>query len=296
MKIKIPATSANLSAGFDALGLAVALYNEVKITKSKLLSISIKGEGSDRPHLKRNNPFVSIFYETLFELTQKKENYRFEFSNNIPLARGLGSSSAVIVGAIASAYHVAKLKVDKEIILNRALAYESHPDNIAPAVYGGFTASIIEDEKVYVQKKELPNTIKSVIVIPNKPMSTAKSRTLLPNTYKKSEAVCNLAHSAFLSVAFMQERWDLLQKAAVDAMHETRRMREFPILFDVRDVSYQNGSLMSTLSGSGSTFFNLTYAKDALKLVKILKSAFPDFRVEALEFDNKGFVIENFSK
>lgn len=296
MKIKIPATSANLSAGFDALGLALSLYNEVTITPSTLQSVSIKGEGSDRAYLKRNNPFLSIFYETLLDLTGKKENFRFEFQNNIPLSRGLGSSSAVIVGAIASAYQMAHLKVDKKTILNRALAYESHPDNIAPAVYGGFTTSIVQDKKVFVQKKELPPTIKSVIVIPNKPMSTAKSRTLLPNSYKTSEAVCNLSHCAFLSAAFMNEEWDLLKIGAVDAMHETRRMREFPILFDVRDVSYVNGSLMSTLSGSGSTFFNLVYEKDAPKLLKMLKSRFPEFKVIALDFDNKGFAIETFQK
>lgn len=296
MKIKIPATSANLSAGFDALGLALGLYNEVTITKSKLLSISIKGEGSDKPHLKRKNPFVSIFYETLFDLTQTKENFRFSFQNNIPLSRGLGSSSAVIVGAIASAYHLAGLQVNKETVLNRALTYESHPDNIAPAVYGGFTTSVIKENRVYVQKKDIPPSVQSVLIIPNKPMSTAKSRTLLPNAYKKSEAICNLSHSAFLTAAFLCERWELLKIGAVDAMHETRRMREFPILFDVREVSYNNGSLMSTLSGSGSTFFNLTYKKNVQKLTKVLKNTFQEFTIKAVEFDNKGFVIEDIPK
>lgn len=293
MKIKVPATSANLSPGFDSLGLAVKLYNEVTIKPSSLQSISIKGEGGDNPYIKRKNPFVSIFYETILELTGKHDNYRFEFLNNIPFSRGLGSSSAVIVSAIASAYEMTGLKVDKKVILNRALLYENHPDNISPAVYGGFTTSVIQGKEVIVQKKNLPKDIVSVLVIPNKPMSTAKSRTLLPKQYKMSDIVWNISHSSFLSAAFMNEDWDLLKIAAQDALHEERRMNQMPILFDVKKVGYDNGSLMSTLSGSGSTFFNLTYKKDEKKLSNALKKAFSDFKVITCEFDNEGFFIDN---
>ncbi|MBC7197578.1 MAG: homoserine kinase, partial [Deferribacterales bacterium] len=142
MKIKIPATSANLGPGFDCLGLAIALYNEVSIKPASYQSISVKGEGEENVKLKNNNIFVSIFYEIYQELVGKKDPFRFEFYNNIPFSRGLGSSSAVIVGAIASAYEMAGIKASRETILNKALIYETHPDNIAPAVYGGFTSSV----------------------------------------------------------------------------------------------------------------------------------------------------------
>lgn len=293
MKIRIPATSANLSPGFDCLGLAVKLYNEITITPSSLQSISIKGEGSDKAHIKRKNPFVSIFNETLLELTGQHNNFRFEFQNNIPFSRGLGSSSAVIVGAIASAYHMAKLKVDKQVVLNRALLYESHPDNISPAVYGGFTASIVHGKRVAVQRKKLPSSIECVVVIPNKPMSTAKSRTVLPKQFKMPDIVWNISHSSFLTAAFMNEDWDLLKIAAQDALHEEKRMAQLPVLFDVRKIGYENGSLMSTLSGSGSTFFHLAYKKEVQKLKNSLLEAFPDFKVKTLEFDNEGFFIYN---
>lgn len=260
---------------------------------SSLKSISIKGEGENKAHIKRKNPFISIFNETLLELTKEHNNYRFEFVNNIPFSRGLGSSSAVIVGAIASAYKMANLKVDKQVVLNRALLYESHPDNIAPAVYGGFTASIVHGKSVVVQKKKLPSCIKCVVVIPNRPMSTTKGRTILPKQYKMPEIVWNLSHSSFLTAAFMNENWDLLKMAAQDALHEEKRMSQFPILFDVRRVGYENGSLMSTLSGSGSTFFHLAYKKDVPKLKKALKDEFSEFEVREFEFDNNGFYIED---
>lgn len=293
MKIQIPATSANLGPGFDSLGLAIKLYNEVTITPSSLLSVCIKGEGEDKPYLKRKNPFVSIFHETLLELSGLQNNFRFEFKNNIPFSRGLGSSSAVIVGAIASAYAMARLKVDKQVVLNRALLYENHPDNIAPAVFGGFTSCIVHGKRVLVQQKKLHKDINCVVVIPNKSISTAKSRTLLPKQYKIHDIVWNISHSSFLTAAFMNEDWDLLKIAAQDALHEEKRMAQLPILFDVKKIGYENGALMSTLSGSGSTFFNLCYKKDAQRLQKALKSNFSEFNVKVLEFDNDGFCISN---
>ncbi len=103
--------------------------------------------------LKKNNIFVNIFYEIYEKLSGKKDNFRFIFQNNIPLSRGLGSSSAVIVGAIASAYYMSGFKVEKERILDEALIYENHPDNIAPATLGGFVCSLVEKNKVYSIKK-----------------------------------------------------------------------------------------------------------------------------------------------
>lgn len=293
MKIRIPATSANLGPGFDSLGLAVGLYNEAVITPSPFSSVSIKGEGSDRPKLKSNNAFVSIFHETYLDLTGEKKNFRFEFTNGVPLSRGLGSSSAVIVGAIASAYHMAGLKVEKKVVLNRALQYESHPDNIAPAVYGGFTTSVVLGNEVYTQKKELPSNLNAVVVIPDRPMSTAHSRTQLPKHYKMAEAVVNISHASFMSAAFFNEEWELLKVAAKDALHEDRRMQQLPTLFNVRKIALENGAMMSTLSGSGSTFFNLVTQEQTKNLLNALKKSFPDFRVEAFPFDNEGFFIEN---
>ena len=291
MKIRVPATSANLGPGFDCLGLALAFYNDVVIKPSNSLLIDVVGEGSDRENIKRDNTFVKIFYEIYEELVGKKDNFAFTFINNIPFSRGLGSSSSVIVGAIASAYHLAKVKIDKQSILDRALKYENHPDNIAPATFGGFVVSIVNGNRVIKIKKELPNNINSVVVIPNEPISTKVSRTLLPKSFIMKDMVFNLSHSSFLSSAFMSENWELLKYAAKDKIHEDKRMSLMPELFDVRRVAQENGALMSTLSGSGSTFFNLTYKQNSKRLCEALKSSFGNFKVLELEFDNNGFVI-----
>ncbi len=291
MKIRIPATSANLGPGFDCLGLAIALYNEVSIKPSSYQSISVKGEGEENVKLKKNNIFVSIFYDIYQELVGKKDPFRFEFYNNIPFSRGMGSSSAVIVGAIASAYTMAGIKVNRESILNKAIVYETHPDNIAPAVFGGFTSSIVEHGKVKTLKKELSSALKVVMLIPDRPMSTAHSRTLLPKSYMMKNVVYNLSRASLLTAAFFSENWDYLRVASKDCMHEHRRMKQMKELFEVRDIALKSGALMSTLSGSGSSFFNLVKSEDALKVATALKNSFEMFRVEIFELDNHGFQI-----
>jgi homoserine kinase len=290
--VSVPATSANLGPGFDSLGLAVDLRNQVELVPSRFFAVSIKGEGENNPRLKGNNLFVSIFNEHYRRLTQKRQNFKFTFYNQIPMSRGLGSSSAVIVSAISCAHEAAGVKVSKRRILNHALVYETHPDNITPAVMGGFNAAMVEKQKVFSQQKHLPDYLKAVVVIPNKPISTAKSRTTLPKSYSKENAVFNLSHTAVTVGAFFNEDWEMLRLATQDRFHQKVRMKMLPELFAVQKMAYDNGALMSTLSGSGSTFFNMVYDQDAQLLAEKFKAEFSEFEVKVLSFDNDGLVVE----
>ena len=290
MTVSVPATSANLGPGFDSLGLAIDLRNKVEFHPSRFFSLSIKGEGENNLKLKGNNLFVSIFNDHYNRLTKKKQNFKFTFYNQIPMSRGLGSSSAVIVSAIASAHEAAGIRVSKRRILNHALFYEPHPDNITPAVMGGFNVAAIEKNKVFSQKKHLPDYIKAVVVIPNKPISTSRSRTILPKSYSKENAVFNLSHAALTTAAFFNEDWEMLKIATQDRFHQRARMKALPELFGVQKTAYESGALMSTLSGSGSTFFNMTYAEDAVMIANKLRMKFPEFEVKILDFDNDGLV------
>jgi len=293
LTIKVPATSANLGPGFDSLGLAIELNNTITITPKDFISVSIKGEGSNKPGIKTNNQFVNIFYNFYIKLTGRNDNFRFEFNNHIPFSRGLGSSSAVIVSAIASAYEMADVTLSKNSILDKALFYESHPDNIAPAVHGGFTASMaIKNEHVYTQKKEIPSYLKAVMVIPNKSMSTAKSRAKMARNISMQKAVFNLTHAAVLTGAFFNEDWSVLRLASEDKMHQNLRMNGMKELYHVQKTALLNGALMSTLSGSGSSFFNLAYQDDAPLMQEKLREQFPKFRIEVYDFNNSGYLIE----
>lgn len=288
MYISVPATSANLGPGFDTLGLAINLRNEIVIKPSRFFSVSTKGEGAENPHIRKNILFMNIFNQQYEILKGRRDSFRFEFNNRIPISRGLGSSSAVIVAALTSAFVAAKERYSKRKILNLALEYEPHPDNITPAVMGGFNVACIEDDKVYSKKRKVPDYLRAVLVIPNRTISTAKSRTILPDTYRKDEVIYSLSHSSFLTALFMSESWDLLKIASKDRLHQTRRMKQMPELFEVQKIALERGALMSTLSGSGSSFFTLCYSDDAPKIHKALEEKFPRYRVFTRTLDNYG--------
>ena len=291
MLVSVPATSANLGPGFDTLGLAINLRNEVRIKPSNFFNVSVKGEGASNPKIKKNSMFFNIFNDYYKKFTGKTNpNYRFEFINRIPISRGLGSSSAVIVSAITAAHVVAGVEYNKRKILNAALKYEPHPDNITPAVMGGFNVACLHENRVFSKKHRLPQYLKVVLTIPNKTISTAKSRDVLPNHYHKSEVVFSLSRAAYMTALFMSESWDQLKIAAKDKLHQDRRMAMMPELYKVQKIAMENGAIMSTLSGSGSTFFTLCYEDDANKIASKLKKSFNEFKILICDLDNYGVI------
>ena len=295
MKITVPATSANLGPGFDTLGIALKLKNETIIKKSKFFALSVRGEGEEFLKQREGNIFLNIFYDVLKELTgSDKTPYKFHFDNKIPISRGLGSSSAVIISAIQAAYEAAEMKISKGEILNKALRYEPHPDNIAPAVWGGFVVSILNTNhtKVITSRHEVPKFLRAVIAIPNKAISTKASRVSLPKEISLQDAVFNISHSSLLVSAFIKSDFELLRFASKDKIHQQIRMSSLPELFSLQKLALENGALMSTPSGSGSTFFNLAYRCDSRHLKKTLSEKFPHYKIEILEFDNEGLLVE----
>lgn len=307
--VRVPATSANLGPGFDTLGLALQLYNTFSITPARLNSIHIAGEGEDRPKLRVDNVFVKIFNEVLDFYEYPRGHYKFSFHNNIPISRGLGSSSAVIIGAIVSAYSIMQKPLDKSEILNLALAYENHPDNITPALCGGFNIAMLEFNKqptqnthkdsIFGSKKtrvvsmqtQISSDIKAVVVVPNTTISTKFSRRTLPKKYSTKDAVFNLSHACMLSAAFIKGDYTLLREASQDRFHQDVRMKALPILFSIQKLALENNALLSTLSGSGSSFLNICYADESKRLTEIMQKSFPKFRVFELEFDNMGATL-----
>jgi len=293
MVITVPATSANLGPGFDTLGLALNLRNEIEIKRANSNSIEIYGENAEYLKKLKRNFFVDIFNEIYKNLTGKEDKFSFKFNNKIPLSRGLGSSSAVIVAAITAAYEMAQVPYKKDKIINLALNYEPHPDNITPAVLGGFCVSKLRKNRVYFLKKFIPTTLRAVIVIPSKPISTQKSRESLKTHYLLKDVVTNISSTAMITAAFFSEKFDILKYVVEDKIHQENRMKNIPELFKIREIALREGALMSTLSGSGSTFFNLAYKDDAYNIYSVLKDNFKDFEVKILYFDNIGVKVYN---
>ncbi len=292
MIVRVPATSANLGPGFDTLGLSLSLYNRFNISPSILQSIKIDGQGCHIPKLLRDNNFIRIFKDVYYELSGERREFSFYLKNEIPISRGLGSSSAVVVGAIVSAYEILRIPYTRDMILSRAIKYEKHPDNITPAVNGGFNIAMVKNSKVFYIKHKISSDIKAVVVIPDKSMSTRYSRKTLPKHYSLQDAVFNISRSSMIAGIFLSRRWNLLKIAAEDKIHQDRRMMMLPALFSVRKEAMKKGALMSVLSGSGSTFLNICYRDDAFRIARHLSDRFREFKVLELEFDNNGFFIE----
>jgi len=291
MIISTPATSANLGPGFDTLGLALNLRNEVEIEFSNVEKVEIYGENAEYLKKLPNNMFVNIFSEVYEKLTGHKPICSYKFNNKIPISRGLGSSSALISAAITAAYEMAEIPYKKDKILNYALTYEHHPDNITPAILGGFCVAKVKKNRVYFLKKFIPNSIKAVVVIPNKTISTNYSRGTLKEFYALNDVVTNISSSSMITAAFFSEKFELLRNVVEDKIHQESRMKAVPELFKVREIALREGALMSTLSGSGSTYFNLVYKDDAYNVFSALKSYFPEFNVKILNFDNLGVKV-----
>lgn len=220
-----------------------------------------------------------------------QKNFSFYLENRIPISRGLGSSSAVIVGAIVSAFQMLGAKYTKDMIINRALKYEKHPDNITPAVNGGFNVAMLKNNRVFYIKTKISSDIKAVVVIPNKPISTRHSRKAIPRQIALQDTIFNLSRASMIASIFAQKRWQLLKVVGDDKIHQDLRMGLLPALFSVRKEAIKNGALMSVLSGSGSTFLNICYRDDAPKIASALAKKFGEFRVLELEFDNNGISI-----
>lgn len=291
MLVRIPATSANLGPGFDSLGLALRLYNTFNIVESPISAIKIKGEGENNPKLVKDNNFVKIFNNIYEEFSGERANFAFSLENNIPISRGLGSSSAVIIGAIVAAFEALKIKYTKEMVLSRAISYEKHPDNITPALNGGFCVAITRANRVFYTKTRISDEIRAVVVIPNRAMSTRLSRKNIPHEIPLQDAVFNLSRAAMIASIFGQKRWNMLKVAAEDKIHQDRRMALYPVLFSIRKEALKSGALMSVLSGSGSSFLSICLREDSAKIAANLAQRFSDFRVLELDFDNDGASI-----
>ncbi|MFC3847230.1 homoserine kinase [Helicobacter baculiformis] len=302
MVVSVPATSANLGPGFDCLGLSLNLKNRFSVVPSVFTSIKIQGEGEGFSKFLVDNIFVNLFKNAL----QKRgiqQNFEFLFHNAIPISRGLGSSSAIIVGALSAINYYLNGTIEKEEVLNASLVYESHPDNITPAVFGGFNVAMVEKfpnqestenkKKVHHLRTLIPSYLKAVVVIPPHTISTKLSRQALPKRCSHSDAAYNLAHASLMCMAFSQEKWDILQVASKDRLHQDKRMKLYPVLYGVQKMALEHGALMSTLSGSGSSFFNMCYAEDAHALQTRLQEKYYNFRVLSLDFDNEGVQIED---
>lgn len=294
-KISVPATSANLGPGFDAIGIALTLYNEVEALPSDRPLHFVWENEKDRLSDEDNLIFQSIAQVFAARDLPLPNLLVRVGSCGIPICRGLGSSSAAIVCGLALAHLLLGESLDKEKLALEACLIEGHPDNVIPAIYGGLSVTVLkEDLPPLVSLIDLPEDLRFMAVIPPYPISTEESRRALPNTYTRGDCIHNAARTALLVNALHQREYSLLRTAFEDAVHQPYRL---PLMKDARyifELLQQQGSLGEFISGSGSTLigvFTKEKGESALPSVQeALQKLDPNFAVHLLAVDTEGLV------
>jgi len=249
--VRVPATSANLGPGFDSLGLALSLYNEVEASPAEGVSVTVRGEGSGRLARDEKN-LVARGVRLAYEAAGRAfTGCRLSCLNRIPLARGLGSSAAAWVAGLVGGNALLGSPLSRDAMLALAARAEGHPDNVAAALFGGLTVSWSADGGAKAVSLPVPAGLSWVVLIPEVTSATATARALLPKSVTREDAVFNIQRVALLLASFHSNRPEMLKDALDDRLHQPYRARLFPWMAAVAAAAKSAGALGCVLSGSG---------------------------------------------
>lgn len=249
--VRVPATSANLGPGFDALGLALALHNEVEAAEADGVTVRIAGEGAGRLPAGADN-VVARGVRLAFDAAGRTfKGVALTCVNRIPPARGLGSSAAAWVGGLVAGNALLGDPLDRDALLTLAARAEGHPDNVAAALLGGLTVSCADDDRVIAIALPVPADVRWVVLVPAVGSSTAEARAVLPPSVPRADAVFNVQRVALLLGALATGRPALLSVALDDRLHQPYRRQLFPWMGAVAEAARGAGALGCVLSGAG---------------------------------------------
>lgn len=260
--VRVPATSANLGPGFDAIGMAVDMWSEFTVERADKFEVICEGQGSHDIPLDETN-LVCFAVAAAFEHAGKAlPRLRYHLVNRIPYARGLGSSSAAIVGGLVAGLVLAGHQVKAwgaEELLNMAADIEGHPDNVAPALYGGIQLGIHSGERWMTERVNLPPGLQCVCFIPETIGKTSTARGVLPETVSRKDAVFNVGRVAWLINALSSNNIDQLRYGVEDALHQPQRAAAvYPHLEPIIRAAVGAGASAAYLSGAGPSVMALT--------------------------------------
>ena len=260
--VRVPATSANCGPGFDTLGLALTLYNEFTFSISDErfgFTLDVEGEGKDSFHASGRNMAFASFLAVWNKVTNRKRiGIHVSMRNQVPKSRGLGSSSTAIVAGVTAASVLSGANFSQDEILQESNKLEGHPDNVAPAIYGGFTISFQENGVAHTLRTIPKMPLQFIAVVPDRQLSTHLAREAIPKVIPHTDAVFNSSRTALLTAALLENRPELLQFALEDKLHQPYRSKLIPGLPEVFLAGKAAGAYQCIISGSGSTL--LAYA------------------------------------
>lgn len=299
-RVRVPATTANLGPGFDCLGLALELHNELGVRPASGFSLLVGGEGQGQAPEDERNLIWRTFAGLYQRLGRRPPLVELECYNRIPLARGLGSSAAARVAALVAANRVAGDPFTREELLQFAVQEEGHPDNVAPALLGGLVVCGADGERAVTKRIEPKAGLAVALLIPARELSTEAARRVLPREVPIRDAVANLQNTALTALAFVTGDYKILESSLADRLHQPYRAPLMPGFEAVLEAAREAGALGAALSGAGPTI--AAFALGQMEpVIQAMQSAFeaagggPN-RVITLEINRMGAEIETLSE
>lgn len=294
VRVTVPASTANLGPGFDCLGMALNLYNIVEMQEASGLEIIVEGEGAGSIARDASN-LVCRAATLLFEKAgYRPPGLKIRLLNHIPLARGLGSSSAAILGGLLAANALSGSTFSSAELLDIALELEGHADNLAAALWGGIAVVAPVEGRVRHVQLEPPAGLKVIAAVPDYTLSTAASRQVLPETIPYRDAVYNLGRLALLIAALSRQDTDLFSVAMQDVLHQPYRSALIPGMDRIMQAARDAGARSVTLSGAGPTITAFACEREA-DIARAMQQSMLDSgincRILILQPDHRGAVL-----
>ena len=249
--VKVPASSANLGPGYDVLAAALSMHLELEVEEAGTFSVEAKG--LDVP-LDRTNLCVRAF-----EALRPADGIAFRIKSEIPLAAGLGSSAAAIVGGLLAADHLYELAQEPEDVLATAADLEGHPDNVAAALYGGFVVCAEDEGRVTATRLDPPQGVEAVAVIPAEQVPTEEARRAIPKRVPLADAVANVSAGAELVLGIERSDLTLIGRGLADRLHQPHRAHLYPRSMEIVEEAPRMGAIGATISGAGPTVLVWTF-------------------------------------
>ena len=290
MRVRVPATSANLGPGFDCLGMAWQLYNVMEFLPGQA---GLRISGCPRACANRENLAYQGYRAALDAAGLPEEPLEIRFlETHIPISRGLGSSAALIAGGVLAADGMHGLGLSRQEMAAIAANLEGHPDNAAPALLGGLTAAAMEDGRLMTAAYSVHPSWRFAALIPDAPLPTAKARQALPAQVSRADAVLGLSRTALLLRALESGDGDMLRFAMTDRLHQPYRLPLIPGSGTALTLARECGAAAHCISGAGSTHQCVFREEDGIaKMRAALASALPAWRCVPLKVDGQGAAI-----
>jgi homoserine kinase len=272
LRVRVPATSANLGPGFDSFGLALPIVAEFELRPARTWSVAVDGVAEGIP-AGEDNLFIVGARATAKAIGAPLPAQHITQRSAIPLGRGLGSSAAAIVGGVVAANAMLGEPLERRALLRIAANVEGHADNVAAALYGAFTVAVPHQDGPVAVRLSFPAAWRICLLVPAMPLATEKARGVLPAQVSRADAIFNLAHASALVAAVLKADGALLRVAMRDRLHQPARLRLVPALDDVVRAATDAGAFGAALSGAGPTVLAVAPVRLAARVIAAMEEA-----------------------